>query len=72
MQCISERFNYYPSQYDNFISLGNFNVEMSNSHIQDFCSVFNQKNLLKKPVCFKTLERPTGTDHILTNHTKFL
>ena len=28
------------------------------------------KNLIKEPTCFKSLEKPTGIDHILTNHPK--
>ena len=44
---------------------------MSNSYIQDFGTVFNLKNLIKKPTCFKNLERSTDIDHILTNHNRF-
>ena len=31
---------------------------------------FSLKNLIKEPTCFKSLEKPTGIDHILTNHPK--
>ena len=53
-----------------FLSLGNFNAEMSKFHIQDFCAVFNLKNLIKEPACFKNLGKPTGIGLILTNHPK--
>ena len=55
-----------------FISPGEFNAEMWNSHIQDFCAVFNLKNLIEKTFCFKNLEKPRGIYHILTNYTKLL
>ena len=58
--------------FDNFISPGEFNAEMWNSHIQDFCAVFNLKNLIEKTFCFKNLEKPRGIYHILTNYTKLL
>lgn len=41
MQYISEGFNYDLSKYKKVIYLGNFNAEMSNTHIQDFSAVFN-------------------------------
>ena len=72
MQDISEGFNQYLSKFDSFISIGFFNAEMSNSHIQHFCAVFNLKKLFEKASCFKNLERPTGIDQILTNYTKLL
>lgn len=57
--------------YEKFISPGDFSDEMSNSHIQDHSTVFNLKILIKKSNCFKNLERPTDTDHILTKQLKF-
>ena len=41
---------------------------MTNTHIEEFCSVYNFKGLIKDPTCFKNPERPTRIDHILTNH----
>ena len=74
MQHLSEGFNYYnyyPSKLDNFFLVLNFNAEMPNSYIQDLGAVFNLKNLIKKPTCFKNRERSTDIDHILTNHNRF-
>ena len=33
----------------------------------DFCDVYNLKNLIKVPTCFKNPERPTSIDVMLTN-----
>ena len=41
---------------------------MKNTHMEEFCSVFNFKSPIKDPACFKSPEKPTTIDHILTNH----
>ena len=33
----------------------------------DFCDVYNLKNLIKVPTCFKNPEKPTSIDLMLTN-----
>ena len=43
---------------------------MTNTHMEEFCSVYNFKSLIKDPTCFKNPEKPTTIDHILTNHPK--
>ena len=70
MQLLTQSLNQYFSKYDNIIALGDFNAEMPNTHLQEFCAIFSLKNLIKEPTCFKSLENPTGIDHILTNHPK--
>ena len=64
---IKNGLEFYSSKYENFIVLGDFNAEMENIHLSDFCALFNLKNLVKGPTCFKNLDRPTSIDHILTN-----
>ena len=63
---------FYSSKYENFIVIGDFNAEMTNSYLEEFCASYNLKNLIKNPTCFKNLENPTRMDHILTNHPKSL
>ena len=70
LQILSQRFNQYFSKYDNIIALGDFNAEMSNNHLQEFCPIFGLTNLIKESTCFKNPEKPTSIDHILTNHPK--
>ena len=67
---LSKKFDFYSSKYENFIVLGDFNAEMTNTHMEEFCSVCNFKSLIKDPTCFKNPEKPTTIDHILTNHPK--
>ena len=59
------------SKYENFIVLGDFNAEMTNTYMEEFCSVYNFKNLIKDPTCLKNPEKPTIIDHILTNNPRF-
>ena len=47
LQLLSERFNQYFSKYDNIIALGDFNAEMSNTQLQEFCATFSLTNLIK-------------------------
>ena len=39
--------------------------------MEEFCSVYNFKNLIKDPTYFKNPENPTTIDHILTNHPRY-
>ena len=45
---------------------GHFNAEMTNTHKEEFCLVYNYK----RPNCSKNPEKPTTIDHILTNHLR--
>ena len=55
------------SKYENFLLLGDFNSEMSESVMIDFCAIYNLINLIKEPTCFKNVENPSTIDLILTN-----
>ena len=50
--------------------MGDFNAEMTNIHLEEFCASYNLKNLIKRPTCFKNLENPACIDHVLTNQPK--
>ena len=67
---ISRGLDFYSSKYDSFITLRNYNAELSNSTVSESCSIYNLKNLIKDSICFKTLEHLTCTDLILTKWSK--
>ena len=46
LQILLQIFNQYFSKYDNIIALGDFNAEMSNTHLQEFCTIFSLTNLI--------------------------
>ena len=50
---LSKKFDFYSSKYENYIVLGDFNAEVTNTHMEEFCSVYNFKSLIKDPTCFR-------------------
>ena len=41
--------------YENFILMGDFNVEPNDATMKTFCQIYGCKNVLKYKICFKTL-----------------
>ena len=62
--------DHYMSKYENFLLLGDFNCEMSEKVMIEFCETYNLKNLIKDPTCFKNIQNPSTIDLILTNKPK--
>ena len=58
---------HYLSTNDNVLILGDFNSEIGDEAMQDFCSIYDLKSLIKVPTCFKSTENPSCIDLILTN-----
>ena len=61
----------YNSEYDNFVFIGDFNVNVNESSIKEFCNLNGLKNLINKPRCFKNSEKPTCIDPILSNRPTY-
>ena len=45
-------------------------TEVSNLFLEQFCSLYNLKSLINEPTHFKSVDNPSCTDLILTNHPK--
>ena len=45
--------DFYMSKYENFLLLGDFNSQMSERAISEFCETYNFTNLVKEPTSFK-------------------
>ena len=43
---------------------------MTNNYLEEFCKLYNLKNLIKQPTCFKNLGNSICIHHILKNHPK--
>ena len=67
---VGKNLDSYSSKYENFILFGDFNAEPTDNAIEEFMKVYNLKNLVKGPTCFKNLEKPSCIDLILTNKIK--
>ena len=57
----------YSTKYDNFILLGDFNSEPTESAVGDFCQIYGCKNLIKENRCFKNPEKPSCIDQKTNN-----
>ena len=61
----------YNSEYDNFVFMGDFNVNVNESFIKEFCDLNGLKSLINEPTCLKNPEKPTCIDLILTNRPTY-
>ena len=57
----------YSSAYDNYIVIGDFNVEVGSKEMSSFCDTFDLTSLIKEPTCYKNLNNSSCIDLILTN-----
>ena len=64
---LSKSIDNFMSHYDNIIILGDFNSEMSEDKMKEFCEIYNLKNLVKAPTCYKNPLNPSCIDLIITN-----
>ena len=67
LEFIGKSLDHYLAFYDNIILLGDFNSEVKETSMSDFCEIYNLKNLVKDPTCFKNPHNPSCIDLILTN-----
>ena len=56
------------TSYDNIIILGEFNSEMSEDAMVVFCGIYNFKNIVNKPTCYKNPNNPSCINLILTTN----
>ena len=52
------------SKYENILLIGDFNSEITETKMSEFCDVYNLKNLIKDPTCFKNPLNPSCIDLI--------
>ena len=64
---LSHYIEYYLMKYDNIIIIGDFNAEVTNSHVKSFLLNFALENLVKVPTCYKSITNPSCIDLIITN-----
>ena len=50
--------------------MGDFNCDPADLEAIEFCELFNLKNLIHEPTCFKSLTNPTCINLILTNRKR--
>ena len=67
LEYISKEIDSHSSKYDNFLLLGDFNSKPTDKAMKSFCQIYNFKNLLDKPTCYKSPISPLCVDLIITN-----
>ena len=73
MKCIGKNIDSLSSRYENFLLIGDFNAEVSDMSMKDFCNIYSFKNLIKESTCFKNPTNRKCIDFMLTNrHRSFL
>ena len=70
LNILSDNIDHYLPSYDNILLLGDFNSEMSEVCLREFCLVYNLKSLIKTPTCFMSDSNPSCRDLILTNRAR--
>ena len=67
MDSRSKNLALYSSTYENYVVLGDFNVEVDTNAISSFCDAFDLVSPIREPTCYKNPEKPSCIDLILTN-----
>ena len=52
---LGSTLDHYMCKLDNFLLLGDYNSEMSENAMRQFCDKYNLKNLITEATCFKIL-----------------
>ena len=64
---VSHYLDKQMTNYDNLLILGDFNSEMSEKKMSDFCETYDLCNLITDFTCYKNVNNPSSIDVILTN-----
>ena len=67
LECLNSLLDKYSKKYENYVFIGEFNVNTSDTSVKEFCSLSGFKNLIKELKCYKNSEKPICIDLILTN-----
>ena len=70
LEYISTDIDSHSSEYDNFLLLGYFNYKPTEEAMKSFCQIYNFKNLLGKPACYKNPTNPWCVDLIIKNKAR--
>ena len=66
LDTVSKSLDMHLKRYKNVILLGDFNANIKDSFMKNFCENFDLRSLVKEPACFKNPENPSCIDLILT------
>ena len=72
MNSIGKNLELLSGNYENIFLMGDFNADMKNVSLKHFYDLYNLKNLIKVPTCFKNPENPKCIDLMLTSSYRIL
>ena len=58
------------TNYDNVLLLSDFNAEVEDNVLKEFCNLYGMKSLIRVPICYKNLPNPTQIDLMLRNSNR--
>ena len=67
---ISKEIDQFLPKYDNLLILGDWNSEVTEEEMVNFCEIYDLENLIKEPTCFKSTGNPSSIDIMLTKLPK--
>ena len=67
LDSLSRNLALYSSTYENYIIIGDFNIEADSKEMSSFCDTFDLTSLIKETTCYKNPDNPSCIDLILTN-----
>ena len=71
LECLNRLIDEHSNSFDNFISVGDFNVSTDRNSMINFCDLNGLRNLINVPTCCKNSDNPTSIDLILTNRPSY-
>ena len=70
LEQVSKSLNELIKKFEYIVILGDFNAQITNIPMKDFCETYGMKHLITEPTCFKNAQNPTCIDLIMTNSPK--
>ena len=64
---IGRNLDLLSTNYDNILLLGDFNAEVENNFLKEFCDLYGMKSLIRIPTSYENPANPTCIDLMLTN-----
>ena len=64
---LSRNLALHSSTYENYIIIGDFNIEADSKEMSSFCDTFDLTSLIKEPTGYKNPDNSSCIDLILTN-----
>ena len=70
LRAIGKNIDLCSGIYENVIIMGDLNAEPTENAMEEFMKLYNLKNLIKGPTCYKNPDKPSCIDLILSNRSK--